>query len=86
MGPVRFWTVTAYTYQIYRNRGVIRQQRHIFLMNQYHSETALVFLVGNMWLCLGMSLVQFLRILSSVTFPVTDLKTVSIGHNVKKKR
>lgn len=55
-------------------------QTHIFLMTHYHSEIASALLAGSMWLHLGSSCMQSIRLLSWVKTPLCGLKAVNIGH------
>lgn len=79
---MRFWAVTAYTSLIYRNQwDCMTAHSHIFLMTHYHSKISSALLAGSMWLHLGTSFIQSIRLLSRVKKnPLCGLKAVSIGH------
>lgn len=60
-------------------------QTHIFLMTHYHSEIASALLAGSMWLHLGTSRIQSIRLLSWVKTPLCGLKALSIGQRKEEK-
>lgn len=55
-------------------------EAHIFLMSHYHSEIASVLLPASMWLHLGKSFIQSIRLLSRVEIPLFGLKALSVGY------
>lgn len=78
---LRFWAVTAYTSLIYRNqRDCMTAEVHVFLMSHYHSEIASVLLAASMWLHLGKSFIQSIRLLSWVKTLLSGLKASSVGY------
>lgn len=60
-------------------------QTHIFLMTHYHSEIASALLAGSMWLHLGISCIQSIRLLSWVKTPLCGLKAIRIGRFKKEE-